>query len=83
MCKRCFSSFNKNTNSKFELKNKINVPLCQNYSTELFDLIIVKKILIVKNHLIDIIFKLRRYDNNEYDELREHMIVLFQNSIHY
>lgn len=44
-------------------------------------MIIVKKAMIARYHLYDIILKLCRFDKNEYESLRNYMIVLSQNSV--
>lgn len=76
-CKNCQFAFCKQNFFKFEFSNNVNIIFCQKYLSKFSNLIIVKKTMIVRYHFYEIVLKFRRFDKNEYDNLRDHMIVFF------
>ena len=79
----CFTIIKDRYLFKFSVLNAVNVFFCQNYSHALQDLILIEKCLITRSHSVASILKLCLndvYNSVTYNQLHEHVIILFQNS---
>ena len=82
-CWSCFDVILKWCSSKYFIFNVVNIFFCQHYFYALQNLTFTKKCLIIKNHSIMFVLKLCFNDTVNlltYNQLHNHMIVLFQNS---
>ena len=82
-CWFCFDVILKWCSLKYSVFNVVNVFFCQYYSCAFQNLTLTEKCLIIRNHLIVFVLKLCLNDMINlltYNQLHNHMIVLFQNS---